>query len=190
MIESLDDAIAYSETLADEDDPPLSRPGLTPVEIAEVRERYPDIPPSYLDCIAEVQVLDRWIDGIRLSPAGGGENERSFADALQYTNDYHHLEEAMAELGLLEVASTHADSLCVQRGGDGRVIWVDWRAHDERPYDFVVRELAPSFRDFIVMVARFDAEVEAAENEDAVDEIGRGIDLSDEQRENVPLFFS
>jgi hypothetical protein len=196
MIDDLDDLITYSERVSHPDigDPPLTEPGLSDAELDELRERFPGLPESYLECLSRLQVFGRRIGPFRLSPPPDDENGPTLVDALEWWNDNLHLSDEMEERGLVEVAAAENDSLTVQRGGDGRVIWLDWRSDD----DVVERDLAPSFCDLLLLIGRYDEAIAKADEEgaeepdpdDLVEQIGDGIDLTDEQRENLALLLS
>jgi hypothetical protein len=124
-------------------------PGLPPEAIDDLRRRFPGLPESYLECVRELDVLDAPLGEFRLSPA---------------------LPPELEELGLIEVASAGGDSLCVEPGGDGRVVWV----RDEP----VPREIASSFADLLVNLARLDSA-------QWTDEPFELVADSDEQRANL-----
>jgi hypothetical protein len=188
-INTLDDLIAYSETIADPEfwEPAVERPGLSADELAELERRFPDLPESYLRVLEEVRVLGRELGHFRLSPPADEDDddeEPSFADALEHWNEAHVLADEMQERDLVEVAAASVHSLCVQRGGDGRILWLEERDEGEEP---VVRDLAPSFGDLLLMAGRYDERRRAGADDGApaeaiVDAIDDGIELNDEQR--------
>ena len=124
-------------------------PGLSPDAAADLERRFPGLPESYVECLRAVDVLDSPMGEFRLSLAEPAELEA---------------------LGLIEVASAGGDSLCVERGGDGRVLWV----RDEP----VPREVAPSFADLLINLARFDQAQWG-------DEPFEPVAVTDEQRANL-----
>ncbi len=124
-------------------------PGLSPDAAADLEQRLPGLPGSYVECLRAVDVLDSPMGEFRLSLAEPAELEA---------------------LGLIEVASAGGDSLCVERGGDGRVLWV----RDEP----VPREVASSFADLLVNLARFD---QAQWGDEPFEPVG----VTDEQRANL-----
>ncbi len=124
-------------------------PGLPPDAAADLERRVPGVPGSYVECLRAVDVLDSPMGEFRLSLAEPAELEA---------------------LGLIEVASAGGDSLCVERGGDGRVLWV----RDEP----VPREVASSFADLLVNLARFD---QAQWGDEPFEPVG----VTDEQRANL-----
>jgi hypothetical protein len=126
-------------------------PGLSPDAAAELERRHPGLPDSYLRCLREVDVLDAPLGEFRLSLAEPAELEA---------------------LGLIEVASAGGDSLCVERGGDGRVLWV----RDEP----VPREVASSFAELLVNLSRFDRAQWG-------DEPFEPVAVTEEQRDNLEL---
>jgi hypothetical protein len=189
MINSLSDLIAYSETVSDPD-PSLATPGLPDEELAELRERYPDLPGSYVDCLARVDVFGREIGPFRLSPPD--DEGETFAEALAAWNDGHHIHDVLGRDDLLEVAAGDTDSLVIARGGDGAVLWVDERTGAEP----VLRDLAPSFCDLLVMIGRADQITNRIDDGDLddpgpealADEIAAGIELTPERRDNWARF--
>jgi hypothetical protein len=196
VISSIADLVRYSEKVSDPEigDPPLSEPGLPEAELDALRERFPGLPDSYLDTLGRVDVFGREIGPFRLSPPPDDEHGQTFADALEYWNENVHLSDELEERDLVDVAAGENDSLTVRRGGDGNVIWLDWRNDD----DVTERDLAPSFFDLLLLIARYDEAIaEADENgedepepDELVDRIAEGIDLSDEQRSNLELLLS
>jgi hypothetical protein len=196
VINSIGDLVRYSEKVSDPEigDPPLSEPGMSADELDELRERFPGLPESYLDTLSRVQVFGREIGPFRLSPPPDDENGTTFADALEHWNENVHLSDDLKERDLVDVAAGENDSLTVRRGGDGNVIWLDWRSDD----DVVERDLAPSFFDLLLLIARYDEAIAEAdeqgedepEPDELVERIGEGIDLTDEQRENLELLLS
>lgn len=196
MINSIRDLVAYSEKVSTPaiGDPPLTEPGLSAAELDELRERFPGLPESYLDTLGRLQVFGREIGPFRLSPPPDDENGTTLADALEWWNENLHLSDELEARGLLEVAAVASNSLTVRRGGDGNVIWLDWQTDD----DVIERDLAPSFFDFLLLVARYDEAIAEAdeqgedepEPDELVERIGEGIDLTEEQRENLELLLS
>ncbi len=124
-------------------------PGLPPEAMDDLRQRLPGLPESYLECLRELDVFDAPLGEFRLSPGAPPELEA---------------------LGLIEVASAGGDSLCVERDGDGRVLWI----RDEP----VPREIGSSFADVLVNLARFDSA-------QWTDEQFELVAATDEQRANL-----
>jgi hypothetical protein len=195
MIETIDDLIAYSETLSEPGSPhpPLSTPGLGDDELAVLAERFPDLPASYVDCLKRLAVDGREISFVRFSPPTfGDDSAHTFADRIARATEADAFEDTMSRAGLVEIGVSYTHPLTVQLGGDGRVLWLEGDPGDEP----VVRDLAPSFCDLLLMVGRYDELLAQAEDadepepepEDLVPEISRGIELNDDQRESWLLF--
>lgn len=189
MIDSLADLTAYSETVSDPD-PPLTSPGLPQEELTELRERFPELPDSYVNCLARIQVFGREIGPFRLSPPD--DEGDTFVEALAAWNDGHRVHDVLGRDDLLEVAAGDTDSLVIALGGDGAVLWVDERTSAEP----VLRDLAPSFCDFLVIVGRLDqitnqidsGDIEDPGPEELVERVVTGVDLTDEQRASLARF--
>jgi len=134
----------------------FSSPGLSQDGVEDLQRRLPGLPASYVDCVRRLDVVDMPLGDFRFSPATHPELEA---------------------LGLIEIASAGGDSLCLERAGDGRVLWI----RDEP----VPREIAPSFADTLLILARFDAAQWGDEGPVELDALVEDVELTDEQRANL-----